>query len=144
MCGCPDGEKVLLFFRTLSGNCFGVEVGVHEQFGHLKKRLELEVGIVASRIRLICRGHVLPNTQTPTSYGLAGETVLHVVLDQVSWFDHLPRPCFPHGAQPACLGHFHQVNLDEVIKPEKLKANCPKCETSGAVYDPRPFCTRCG
>jgi len=80
--------------------------------------LENEVGIVAPRMRMIVRGNVLRDEETPLSAGLMAMSLTHIVTNEVS--------------------------IREKITENRLRANCRECETPGALFEPRPLCGACG
>ena len=149
--------RVRLFLNTDAGNRFCVEMGVNVQFGHIAVWLESEVGVIASRIQLICRGHLLPSMETPATYGMtiAGETVVHVVW-QVTIAQSAAN-ILSHGARVDCripcssvgrcsgLWYWHTAMIgavtvsDEFVRPcaPVSTRTCPRRSfyaTSGVVW----------
>lgn len=109
---------VALHFRKMDGGVATLEVDPTTPFEAIKILLEPVVGINASRIRLICRGKALSDSVSPASAGTTQETLVHIVKNKAS--------------------------LAEKLCPKTLRANCRKCETAGAMFEPRPMCPVCG
>ena len=76
------------------------------------------VGICSARIRLQSAGEMVRDEETVDSARLLKEVCVKVVVSHPA-----PR---------------------EVLKEEKLTANCRICETPNALFLPRFFCTSCG
>lgn len=93
------------------------EVRMDQPFGDIKVAMERVVHTPASRMKFICRGNAIKDDSTPALLGINSETMIHFVLAKAS--------------------------LDEVITDDSLRSNCPVCHTAGALFDPRPVCSRC-
>lgn len=76
-------DSVQLNFRKLNGDVVSLQCGMDEPFGNVKLRLQREVGVAAVLMRLVCRGASLDDASTPSSTGIAGETLVHVVVVSV-------------------------------------------------------------
>lgn len=111
------GAPLPLHLKKMDGKTLSVVVRQNETFLAIKRRLEGELGLVADRVRFICRGSNIADDKTPLTLDIPKETLIHVVQS---------KPL-----------------LTEIITKERLKANCRFCETAGSQFVYRPICGTC-
>lgn len=110
---------VALNVKELSGTIRTVHVRLDQKFGEIKLELQRATGIPANQQRLVFRGALVDDNQTPGFYNCNNDTCMHLVR-------HVTRDV-----------------LAEVITKEGLKANCMYCHKAGAQFDARPLCANC-
>lgn len=110
---------VALNIKELSGTIRTINVRLNQPFREIKQELQRLTGIPVIQQRLVFRGALVNDTQTPAFYDCNNDTCMHLVR-------HVTRDV-----------------LAEVITKEGLRANCMFCHKAGAQFDARPLCANC-
>lgn len=141
---------VALNVKELSGTIRTVHVRLNQPFREIKLELQRLTRIPAAQQRLVFRGALVDDSQTPAFYNCNNDTCMHLVRHVVRG-GVVVRVCCrvtvgrnrqAHGCASFVCVQTRDV-LSEVITKEGLQANCMYCHKAGAQFDARPLCANC-
>lgn len=141
---------VALNVKELSGTIRTVHVRLNQPFREIKLELQRLTRIPAAQQRLVFRGALVDDSQTPAFYNCNNDTCMHLVRHVVRG-GVVVRVCcrvtVGRTGRLMVVPFFVCVQtrdvLSEVITKEGLQANCMYCHKAGAQFDARPLCANC-